>query len=177
LAECEVCHKIGDTPIPIGPKPQNLNADYAFSDGVRNQLARWVEHGFLSPDRPKNILTTVDWEEASQPLELRARSYLDANCAHCHSEDRQCSYRAVRFNFNEEGAAANLGICMEPEEVLDPTLVYNVAPGNSARSMVHFRMNTNEESARMPQIGRSVVHQEGVALIEEWIQSLTQTCN
>lgn len=91
---------------------------------------------------------------------MRARSYLDANCAHCHAPERQCSYRAIRFEYNADGAAANLGICMEPEEPVEPSMTYNIAPGNVARSMVHYRMNTNDEAVRMPLIGRSMIHTE-----------------
>jgi len=175
--ECQMCHKIGNTPVPIGPKPQNLNADLVYRDGVRNQLKKWVEHGFLEPGYPKNIMTTVAWDDPTEPLALRARSYLDANCAHCHAPERQCSYRAIRFEYNADGAAANLGICMEPEEPVEPSMTYNIAPGNVARSMVHYRMNTNDEAVRMPLIGRSMIHTEGVALISQYIQSLNQTCN
>ncbi len=177
LAECRICHSIGDEFTPIGPKPQNLNGNYAFSAGVRNQLQQWAAHGFLEQGYPKRILSTVAWNDVSKPLALRARSYLDANCAHCHADDHECAYRAIRLNFNTDGGASNLGICMEPEDPFDPSLVYNVAPNNIVRSMVRFRMNTNDEATRMPQLGRTVVHTEGVALIEQWIQSLTQTCN
>jgi uncharacterized repeat protein (TIGR03806 family) len=175
--ECQMCHKIGNDPVPIGPKPQNLNAEYAFADGVRNQLKKWVEHGFLEPGYPKNIMTTVAWDDPTEPLALRARSYLDANCAHCHAPDRQCSYRAIRFQYNNNGSASNQGICMEPEEPIDPSVTYNIAPGNVARSMVHFRMSSNDEAVGMPLIGTSLVHAEGLVLIEQYINSLNQTCN
>ena len=42
---------------------------------------------------------------------------------------------------------------------------------------MRYRVSSNDESERMPLLGRTVVHDEGVALIEEWISSLTQTCN
>ena len=35
-------------------------------------------------------------------------------------------------------------------------------------------MDSNEADVRMPEIGRSVIHEEGLALVREWIDSLRQ---
>ncbi len=35
-----------------------------------------------------------------------------------------------------------------------------------------FRMNSNETAIRMPEIGRSVIHTEGVELIQQWINAM-----
>ena len=37
-------------------------------------------------------------------------------------------------------------------------------------------LNTTNEAERMPLLGRSVIHEEGVALIEEWINQLSPPC-
>jgi hypothetical protein len=37
-------------------------------------------------------------------------------------------------------------------------------------------MNSNDPKVAMPELGRSVVHQEGLALIEAWIRSLPGSC-
>lgn len=177
-AECLTCHKKMDNPIPIGPKPQNLNALYSYSDGTKNQLAKWIEMGYLDGSNiPGNIETVVKWDDASQPLELRVRSYIDINCAHCHAENSHCDYRPIRLAFNETSNSTNLGICVTPDEFINSSLNYIIAPGNYQRSVLHYRLTTNEENLRMPLMGRTMVHQEGVQMIEEWINSLTQVCN
>jgi hypothetical protein len=38
-------------------------------------------------------------------------------------------------------------------------------------------MATVDEEHRMPLLGRTVVHQEAVDLVQEWINSLTLTCD
>jgi hypothetical protein len=38
-------------------------------------------------------------------------------------------------------------------------------------------MTSNEEQYRMPLIGRSIVHDEAIEMIEEWIISLEDNCN
>jgi uncharacterized repeat protein (TIGR03806 family) len=175
-AECQTCHKVNFDPIPIGPKPQNLNSDLQYADGVRNQLEKWVEQGYLQSGYPSNIMTTVKWEDETQPLDLRVRSYLDMNCAHCHAEERHCNYRPMRFAFNESAQEINMGICVPPDDPIAPEFTEIVARGNPARSMMHYRLTSTDETVRMPLLGRTIAHDEGVELIRQWISELPGTC-
>lgn len=175
--ECLTCHKTnGSTASLIGPKPQNLNKSYTYEDGAQNQLDRWVQEGYLDDNLPQNIVSTVDWTDTSQPLELRVRSYIDINCAHCHREGSHCDYRSMRFAFSETGQPQNLGICVPPDEVINPSLTYIIAKKNALRSVVTYRMKSVNSSERMPLLGRTLVHQEAVAMIEQWINSMDSTC-
>lgn len=175
-AECLACHKINEIPTPIGVKPQNLNHNFTFSNGNKNILKKLKEQGYLT-SYPTSIVSTVNYHDASQPLDLRVRSYIDANCAHCHQDEARCYYRPVRFPFSQTNVDSNIGICLVADEPISPTLTKIVAPGNFSKSVLHYRISTNDESERMPLLGRTIVHDEGIALIEEWISGLTQTCN
>jgi uncharacterized repeat protein (TIGR03806 family) len=174
--ECHTCHKSNMAPIPIGPKPQNINKDFAYADGVKNQIAKWQEAGYLSGNVPENIMTTVDYKDLSQPVDLRLRSYLDANCSYCHNEPGHCGYRQLRLAFNMTEDEENMGVCVPPDLYVGDQYTYVIARSNILRSAMHLRMNTNDAELRMPMFGRSMVHEEGVALLEEYIQSLTPIC-
>ncbi len=176
-SECVTCHSQNEDIIPIGPKPQNLNHNFVFPDGEYNQLNKWVDFGYLSNNVPSNIVSAVNWEDASQPLELRARSYFDINCSHCHSEEGYCGYRSMRFSFKETEDLSNAGVCVEPDSNIGDLLIYIVAPGNVSKSVVHFRMSSVLEQYRMPLLGRTLKHEEGVELMEAWINSLDVICN
>ena len=175
--ECLTCHKVSLVPTPIGVKPQNLNSIYNYGDEEVNQLEKLVSFGYLNSIETSGINTLVNWSDSSQPLDLRARSYLDINCAHCHSDNTHCSYRPIRFAFNDTENPENLGICMVPDEEVDPTLSHIVSPGRSERSVISYRLRSTNESIRMPLIGREIPHDEGIQLIEEWINSLTTVCD
>lgn len=175
-AECLTCHKSNDLAIPIGPKPQNLNMPYNYADGTKNQLAKWVEMGYLSNNYPSDILTTINYEDSTQPLELRVRSYVDINCAHCHQENSHCSYRAVRFAFNETIDINNMGICIPQGENVGNAFTYIITPSNVNRSSLPFRLQSLDPENRMPLLGRTVVHEEGLQLIKDWINTLNQSC-
>ncbi|HRP54251.1 MAG TPA: hypothetical protein PLI97_12200 [Fluviicola sp.] len=174
--ECLTCHKDNNKAIPIGPKPQNINFDYTYSDGSMNQLQKLINVGYLENNLPGNIVSIIDYNDETQPLRLRLRSYLDINCAHCHRQNSHCSYRPLRFAFSETTDSQNMGICVEPEEQLSPTLVNIIVPGNVNKSMMHFRMSSTAEENRMPLLGRTLVHEEGVQLLEDFITSIN-TCD
>lgn len=169
--ECMVCHKINDTPIPIGVKPQSMNKDFNYPEGMKNQLQKLVEVGYLS-GVPPIINSVVDYSDPMQPLDLRLRSYLDVNCAHCHSDNKHCDYRPIRLAFSETTLKTNIGLCVEPGEMIDPSMNYIIVPSNIERSVMHFRLNSNDESMRMPLLGRTIVHKEGVQLLEDWINTI-----
>lgn len=174
--ECLICHKFQTNPIPIGIKPQHLNKNMAYPDGTMNQLEKWIAVGYLNGPLPTNILTVVDYKDESQPLADRLRSYLDMNCAHCHQENSHCDYRPIRLAFSETTSKENLGVCVEPDEFIEPSLTNIITPGNTFKSMMHFRLASTEESSRMPLLGRSLVHQEGLDLLTQYINSIT-TCD
>jgi uncharacterized repeat protein (TIGR03806 family) len=176
--QCMTCHKYNELAIPIGIKPQNLNTNYTFAQGTKNQLAKWIEQGYLENNLPQNIVSTVNYNDNSQPLDLRVRSYVDINCAHCHQTNSHCDYRPMRFAFSETSNPENLGVCVDTQDMNDfPSALSKIVnPGNTDRSMMFYRLNTENESYRMPLLGRTIIHTEGVALIQEWINSLN-SCN
>jgi uncharacterized repeat protein (TIGR03806 family) len=174
-AECFACHKINEIATPIGPKPQNLNHNYLYGTTSKNILAKLVEQGYLD-SYPANITSAIDYHDITQPLDLRLRSYLDANCAHCHQDEARCYYRPIRLPFGQTNVDSNIGICLLADEPINPTLQKVIAPGNYNKSVMHYRLSTNDESERMPLLGRTIVHDEGVELLRQYISSLTQTC-
>jgi uncharacterized repeat protein (TIGR03806 family) len=187
--QCIICHKNKalpgstepDTYIPIGIKPQNLNFSYTYNNGTKNQLSKWIEVGYLESNftLPTAANTVINYNDNTQPLELRVRSYLDSNCSHCHAPDRHCDYRPVRFPFSFTGGAnglTNMGVCVDTQDFsFAPALTKIIKPGNVNRSMLFYRINTTDEGFRMPLHGRTIIHDEGVAMFQQWINSLT-TC-
>ncbi len=174
--ECHTCHKANLAAVPIAPKPQNLNKDYLFADGLKNQLQKWQEVGYLSGTIPDEIVTTVDWKDTSEPLDLRVRSYLDANCGHCHNDAGHCNYRSMRLTFDKTDEDAFQGICVVPDLPINSQITHIIARSSPLRSAMYYRLNTNEANFMMPMLGRSMLHQEGVDLLEEYIESLSPLC-
>jgi uncharacterized repeat protein (TIGR03806 family) len=181
--ECVTCHKInpnqttgGEKNTPIGPKPQNLNIAYNYGNFSKNQLQYWKTMGYIDNTLPPlaSIYSTVDWRDTSKSLELRARSYIDINCAHCHRTGGHCDYVAQRFNFSNTDMHL-FGVCLTPLFNI-PDNPYVINAGDADHSELIYRLNSNEGAEMMPIIGRTIVHEEGVQLMRDYINSLPNHC-
>ena len=88
-SDCLACHTTAAGYV-LGPKARQFNSDilYPVTGRTGNQLESLNHIGAFEPAVDINglpgILTSRYLTEKSYPLELRARSYLDANCAGCH---------------------------------------------------------------------------------------------
>ena len=173
-ANCLTCHANNSIVSPIGIKPQNLNDLYEYLDGTKNQLTKWVEFGYLENNLPAVITSVVDYNDTNKSLDLRARSYFDANCAHCHQEGGNAEFVVQRYEFRLSENPENLGVCISTNTQY-PGIPhgYIIKPNDISQSVLHYTMNTNNTMLRMPRIGRSIIHQEGVNLIEQWVNSLS----
>ena len=173
--QCKSCHLAGDQQIPIGPKVRNLNKPYPYADGEMNQLEKWASVGYLTgyestADHPKAAV----WDdENSAPLHDRAIASLDINCGHCHYPDGSANTSGLHLVHGAE-TGIPLGIYKATVSAGAGTggHTYSIVPGNPDESIMIYRMASTNPGAMMPELGRTVVHREGVALIREWIDSL-----
>lgn len=173
--ECRTCHRTEGVAMPIGPKPRNLARPYAYSDGMEQQLDRWIRMGLLEDGLPF-FEPMPDWRDTSRPMQDRVRAYIDINCAHCHAEGSYCDYRPMRFAWEETLDPVNLGLCVAPHDPIQPDQLHIVSAGRPDRSMMVHRVAATHEAVRMPLLGRTVVHDEALSLIQDWIASLSPPC-
>lgn len=172
--ECEACHQIGDDMQPIGPKAGNMNRDFDFASGTQNQLDYLVQKGWLSgaPTSPE-APSFPQWDDPAEDIDRRARAYLEVNCAHCHRPEGDANNSGLFLNLENEDLSA-LGICKPPVATGGGSgdLDYAIVPGSSDSSILVYRMESTQLDEAMPEIGRSVIHEEGIALIREWIDTM-----
>jgi uncharacterized repeat protein (TIGR03806 family) len=174
-ADCFRCHGNFSTneKIPIGIKPQNLNNNFVYTEGSKNQLSKWIEFGYLESTMPSTISSTVDYQDNSKSIDLRVRSYFDANCAHCHIDNGEANHLSLRFSFAATTDPVMMGVGVTAEHFVPGYTGRIVQPNNVAQSILHYRVNTHTDTFfMMPPIGRTLKHAEGVQLIENWINSL-----
>ena len=172
--QCNRCHVMGSTFSPIGPKARNLNRDFAYEGGAKNQLLKMQEMGWLEGlPALDQIETLVKWDDPAQSLELRARAYLDVNCGHCHRRNGRANNSGAFWDYQEK-EDRDIGICKHTATAAADAgyVTYEIAPGKPDESMIIFRMESLRPGTMMPELGRSVKHEEGVALIREWILNM-----
>ncbi len=170
--QCKECHEKSKTNIPIGPKARNLNKDYDYAEGRSNQLAYWSRIGYLKgAPPPEQAPRAAVWDDpASGSLEARARTYLDVNCAHCHRPEGTANTSGLYFT-PDVADPMRLGVCKVPVSAGHGAgdLRFDVVHGKPEESILFRRMDSVTPKVMMPELGRTLVHREGVALIREWI--------
>ncbi|MFK8020509.1 MAG: SO2930 family diheme c-type cytochrome [Pseudomonadales bacterium] len=171
---CSNCHG-GDNLIPIGPKARFLNMDNSYDGVVVNQLQYLTDQNALIgvPADTSTISTVPEEGDTTASLDDRARGYLDINCAHCHSPGGAADTSGLYLEYTRP-FGREVGECKTPIAAGDGAgnLDYSIVPGDSSQSIMSFRMNSNEPDVRMPEIGRTIIHAEGLALVSDWIDSL-----
>ncbi|MBN8854501.1 MAG: hypothetical protein BGO55_21455 [Sphingobacteriales bacterium 50-39] len=85
------------------------------------------------------------WQDSSYTLQQRVGAYVEVNCAHCHNPDGFCARSGLDLRWRA-------------------TLTDQRALGKMIKFM---------RKGRMPLIGTTIVHQEGVALLEKYLKNLS----
>ncbi len=172
--QCKSCHSYDEQIMPIGPKARNLNRDLVYSDGPKNQLVKWTEVGYLSGYLAENESPrTAIWNSPSESLHQRALAYLDSNCGHCHNPHGPGGTTGLNLVYDAP-LDLTLGINKPPVAAgrASGGLSYSIVKGQPDQSILAYRMASGETGVMMPEIGRTLVHEEGVALIREWIAAM-----
>lgn len=182
LKQCKGCHSETENAVtPIGIKARQMNRFYLYPDGVtRNQLQYLAELGMLSglPSDPDAIPHLPPWEDLGNSLEKRARSYLEANCAHCHNP-RGPAKSSGLYLYASVTNPVQYGVCKPPVAAgrgAGPGRRYNIVPGNPDASILVFRMESLDPTIMMPEIGRRLSHWEAIEVIRQWIAEMSGSC-
>ncbi|MFK7935119.1 MAG: hypothetical protein AB8G22_16525, partial [Saprospiraceae bacterium] len=174
--QCKGCHyRDGKDILPIGPSVRQLNGNFTYADGAKNQLTKWVEKEWLT-DLPElaKVPKMADWSNPkSGTIDQRARGYLDANCAHCHNEKGPANTSGLYLNVHETNPE-NYGVDKSPVAAGRGSgdRPYSIVKGDPDNSIIVYRMASKDPGVMMPEVSRKLVHTEGVALIREWIKGM-----
>src|SRR5208282_1062010 len=146
------------------------NSNWGVTD---NQLRAW-NHISLFDARLDEIdiprfTKLVAVTDNTAPLGLRARSYLDANCAQCHRPGGVEAFFDTRFDTPLEKQGILNGPVANPLGISGAKIV---VPGNVSKSVLFQRVSF-VGNLQMPPLAKNVVDQKAVSTIAEWINSLS----
>ncbi|MBD3658330.1 parallel beta-helix domain-containing protein [Marinobacter sp.] len=160
-----------------------------------NQLQYWADQGILT-NLPalqidnRGVATNIErlphWNlpgdsgavaGSAADIEARLRAYLEVNCQHCHN-DRGAASNTGYYLDHFRTVDAGYGICKKPTATGGGSCgrQHIVVPGDADSSIVACRMaDDSDPQRRMPPIARSVAHDEGVALLTQWINTVVDS--
>ena len=172
-AQCLQCHTqaAGRT---LGLEIGTLNGDFGYPTGrTANQLTTLNFIDTLTPaltQTPAQLPAIPD-PAGSAALEQRARAWLHSNCAYCH---RPGGPTQASMDLRYSTALSATGTCNIAPSLGDLGVANArlIAPGSAATSIIVNRANRRDGNG-MPPIATNQVDTAGVALLTQWINSLT----
>jgi uncharacterized repeat protein (TIGR03806 family) len=170
--DCQTCHNANTSGV-LGVKTRQMNRAFTYPTRVTdNELRTWNHLGLFAAELNEaelaNLPTLAAADDAERSLQDRARSYLDANCSHCHRPGGTVAYFDARYDTP-----------LDKQEIIDgPVLIDQgidrpriVSPHDTWRSIMFMRVNTVDD-IKMPPLARETIDQKGVQLLRDWITSL-----
>jgi uncharacterized repeat protein (TIGR03806 family) len=171
-SDCLRCHTnaAGGT---LGLQTQQLNRPFDYGGAVDNQL-RALEHaGFFGsclPDRPAALPVLADPADPTASVDARARSWLQANCAHCHLPGGPAP---TTMDLRAEVPFAAMNVCDAPPQLGDLGIAGAriVRPGHPEDSVLWLRA-AMRGSDQMPPLGTLIPDPLGDHALSAWIGGL-----
>lgn len=162
---------------PIGLKARHLNRSFPGEGGEIGQLQRLVALGYLKGVPASGVPRNANWEQGADTA-ARARAYLDINCSHCHSATGPARTSGLWFDAATLDPRL-LGQCKPPVAAGRGTgdRPFDIVPGHPETSIITYRLGSRDPGEMMPELGRSLTHKEGVALIASYILTLKGACD
>jgi cytochrome c553 len=165
----------------LGVNTPQMNRDHDYGGVKANQLRTLAHIGAFSlkPDKaglaqlpkpPEKMAALPNPYDGNVPLNDRARSYLHANCAHCHVEAGGGN-SAITLRWNTPADKMQLigsSPLHEKFGIPDAQLVF---PGSPERSILMQRVLRIGQGG-MPPVAKSLVDEAAVKMLSEWIREL-----
>ncbi|WP_164101276.1 PQQ-dependent sugar dehydrogenase [Candidatus Laterigemmans baculatus] len=145
-------------------------------DPLQLQRLEWLDAAEVTSDAGASAdnvgqrPTLVDPHDPDATLDERARSYLHANCAHCH---RLHAGGAVlsQMAYDLEPAATQMIDAPPTQGDLGIEGARVIAPGAPERSVLLYRI-AKAGQGRMPRLGAHRVDPRGLALLYRWVEQM-----
>jgi uncharacterized repeat protein (TIGR03806 family) len=175
--ECMVCHTdVGGTALSFNTRQMNGSFTYPPAGsglgGTDNQLQVLSDAGYFTaaitniPSLPK----VYKFDDASQSVETRARSYLQVNCSQCHQPG----------GTGLGSWDARMKTALDQAGIINGVLADNrgdpanrvVVPQDPGHSMLLRRIQAAPNAPRMPPLASNVLDQNSINLINDWVLSI-----
>ena len=172
--DCLTCHTRASGGV-LGVNSRQLNRPfrYAGSGVTDNQVRTLAAIGLLDNEPDEAALASltklVAADDQDEPVEDRARSYLDSNCSHCHRPGGVHAFWDARYETALDESGIVNGLVNNHLGQADAKVV---VPRDWTRSILFKRISVAGQPHSMPPLAKQRVDKTGIGLIAEWIASM-----
>ncbi len=158
--DCLYCHNPPANYV-LGLKTHQLNGTFTYPSTGRtdNQLRTMNHLGMFDPTLDEaeipNYLHSVHVEDATQPIQLRMRSWIDSNCSQCHRPDGYGPGYDARFY----------------TPLAQQNLINTYVKFRDQESSLLYQRDDALDATKMPPLAKNLVHEAAMTLLRQWIAS------
>ncbi len=174
-ADCLTCHTpVANYVLGVNARQLNGNQTYPATGVTDNQLRTLNRIGLFNPAINETNIAQYNKMSAltnlAASLESRARSYFDANCSQCH----QTGGTGPTFDARYDTPLANQNIIYGGLDPLSDNQAM-VVPRDIWRSEMYQRAGSLANGVKMPPLAKSLLDTNALAVMADWINSLSGT--
>ncbi|MBX3247806.1 MAG: hypothetical protein KF901_11555 [Myxococcales bacterium] len=167
---CATCHRVNPV---LGPTAPQLATTVRYEGRAGAQLDALRALGVLEGWFPEGRAMPSPFD-TSAPLEARARAYLHANCAHCHTPG---GFAPVGLDLDLRWSTPleeTRTVCVPTQFPGTSDMGMRIDPAYPADSVILRRVGATlgEFPGPMPPVGRSVVDVRALPILRAWVESL-----
>ncbi len=172
--QCAQCHANDDRLGLLGVVSRQLDRAVEREGATLPQLDWLASRGVIAPGADFGDATRLVDPFGDAPVDRRARSYLDANCAHCHRAGGQGGPSGLVLQAAEQNPT-RFGVCKAPVAAGPGAgaRTADIVPGDPEASIMVYRMSSTDPEIKMPELPNLLSDDLGVDLIRTWIAGMT----
>jgi len=173
-ADCLTCHTpVANYVLGVNTRQLNGNLTYPATGVTDNQLRTFNRLGLFYPAINEaaitNYLQLFSLTNTSATLEARARSYIEANCVQCHQPGGTGPTFDARFDTpppyqHITNYPATFSLGYDHADIVKSKDVW--------RSVLLDRINSTNNTIKMPPLARNLIDTNAVSVLTAWINSL-----
>ncbi len=169
--DCRTCHS-PKAEFLLGFKTSQLNKLHDYGEVTDHQFRTWEHMAIFRVPPSTQDYASLPYQpnpfDKAGNVEARARSYLDANCAHCHQPG---GFGRGNLDMRFFTATENVGFFnLSQTNSSDGKRRSYILPGHPDDSEIYRRLAALGNGA-MPPLAKSAVDEQGLDLIRAWITS------
>ena len=175
--QCSGCH-VTEHPKgqmhPLGAIASQLDAKIGESTD-KTYTQELINRNWL--DEAPVTQLTKSWTDTSASTGERAKAYLNMHCGHCHNPNGAADTSALILD-GSHALPVNMGVCKTPIAAGGGAgdRLYSIVPSAPNQSIMLYRMLSDKPDEMMPELGRSLIHEEGIEIIKKWIAEMPGAC-
>ncbi len=171
--QCDQCHANDDVTGLLGLVTRQVDRMVEVDGVQRPQLEVLAERGVFAAgadfgDTPRLVDPFGD-----APVADRARSYLDANCAHCHRPGGGGGPSGLVLLHTEQ-RPVDFGVCRAPVAAGPGAggRTADIVPGRPDESILVYRMSSTDPEIKMPELPNLTVDAQAIEVVRAWIAEM-----